>query len=57
MINIGILLDVCNISYTEDQLVKLEKLINDLIQKYAIKYSGKENFEENWDPSQGRKKV
>ena len=45
MINIGILLDVCNISYNEDQLAKLEKLINDLIQKYFTKCSKKESFD------------
>ena len=30
-LNIGLLLDVCGISYTEDQLIKLEKLIEDLL--------------------------
>ena len=31
--NIGILLDMCGIFYTEDQLMKLEKLIENFIQK------------------------
>ena len=30
-LNIGLLLDVCGILYTEDQLIKLEKLIEDLL--------------------------
>ena len=32
MINIKILLDICDITYTEKQLLKLEKLVNDLLQ-------------------------
>ena len=31
--NIGILLDMCGIFYTEEQLMKLEKLIENFIQK------------------------
>ena len=33
-LNIGLLLDVCGISYTEDQLIKLEKLIEDLLHDH-----------------------
>ena len=39
MIDIGILLDVCGIMYTEEQLIKLDKLLNDLVQKYINTYS------------------
>ena len=34
MINIGLLLDVCGISYTEKQLTSLQKLVNDIVLKY-----------------------
>ena len=34
MINIRNLLDICGIVYKEDQLIMLEKLLNDMIQKY-----------------------
>ena len=33
-LNIGLLLDVCGISYTENQLIKLEKLIEDLLHDH-----------------------
>jgi hypothetical protein len=33
-LNIGLLLDVCGVSYTEDQLIKLEKLIEDLLHDH-----------------------
>mgnify|MGYP001357969843 FL=1 len=47
MIKLSILLDVCGISYTEKQLLKLEKLVNDLLKQY-IKNDFKEvNPEEN----------
>ena len=39
MIDIGILLDVCGITYTEEQLMKLDKLLNNLLQKYINVYS------------------
>ena len=39
--NIGILLDMCGIFYTEDQLMKLEKLIENFIQKLV----GPKNYE------------
>ena len=39
MINIGILLDVCGITYSETQLLKLETLVNDLIKKLLEKNS------------------
>ena len=34
MINIGLLLDVCGIFYTEKQLTSLQKLVNDIVMKY-----------------------
>ena len=34
MINIRNLLDICGIIYKEDQLIMLEKLLNDSVQKY-----------------------
>ena len=37
MINIGLLLDVCGISYTEKQLTSLQKLVNDIVLKYTTK--------------------
>ena len=37
MIDIGLLLDACGISYTENQLLKLEKLLNGIIQQYIDK--------------------
>ena len=47
MINLSILLDVCGIQYTEKQLLKLEKLVNDFLKQY-IKNDIKEvNPEEN----------
>ena len=36
MINIGNLLDACGISYTERQLVKLDKLVNELLKKLSL---------------------
>ena len=39
MINIGILLDACGITYSETQLLKLETLVNDLIKKLLEKNS------------------
>jgi len=36
MINIGILLDVCEISYTDLQLAKLDKLVNELLKKLSL---------------------
>ena len=47
MIDIGILLDVCGILYTEDQLIKLDKLLNDLIQKYISTYSSDSTPQQN----------
>ena len=47
MIDIGILLDVCGILYTEDQLIKLDKLLNDLIQKYISTYSNDSTSQQN----------
>ena len=39
MINIGILLDVCGIVYSETQLLKLETLVNDFIKNLLEKNS------------------
>ena len=39
MINIGILLDVCGIVYSETQLLKLETLVNNLIKDLLEKNS------------------
>ena len=39
MINIGILLDACGITYSETKLLKLETLVNDLIKKLLEKNS------------------
>ena len=36
MINIGNLLDACRISYTDKQLAKLDKLVNELLQKLSL---------------------
>ena len=36
MINIGNLLDACGISYTDKQLAKLDKLINELLEKLSL---------------------
>ena len=36
MINIGNLLDACGISYTDKQLAKLDKLVNELLQKLSL---------------------
>ena len=36
MINIGSLLDACGISYTDKQLVKLEKLLHELLKKLSL---------------------
>ena len=36
MINIGNLLDACGISYTEMQLAKLDKLINELLKNLSL---------------------
>ena len=36
MINIGNLLDVCGISYTDKQLTKLDKLVKDLLKKLSL---------------------
>ena len=36
MINIGNLLDFCGISYTEKQLVELDKLVNELLKKLSL---------------------
>ena len=36
MINIGNLLDACGISYTEKQLVKLDKLVNKLLKQLSL---------------------
>ena len=49
-LNIGLLLDVCGISYTEDQLIKLEKLIEDLLHDHRpnnVDISKIENHEKN----------
>ena len=35
MINIGLLLDACGISYTENQLLKLENLLNSIVEQYT----------------------
>ena len=43
MINIGILLDVCGILYSETQLQKLETLVNDLIKSLLEKNSSNIN--------------
>ena len=37
MIDTGLLLDICEISYTEKQLTRLDKLINDFIKEHIIK--------------------
>ena len=39
MINVGILLDVCGIVYSETQLLKLETLVNDFIKNLLEKKS------------------
>ena len=36
MINIGNLLDACRISYTDKQLAKLDKLVNELLKKLSL---------------------
>ena len=36
MIKIGLLLDACRISYTEAQLSKLEKLVQNLIEQHIF---------------------
>lgn len=36
MINVGNLLDACGISYTDKQLVKLDKLIDELLKKLSL---------------------
>ena len=36
MIDIGSLLDACGISYTEKQLVKIDKLVNELFKKLSL---------------------
>ena len=36
MINIGDLLDTCGISYTDKQLAKLDKLVNELLKKLCL---------------------
>ena len=36
MINVGNILDACGISYTDKQLVKLNKLIDELLKKLSI---------------------
>ena len=51
-VNIGILLDMCGILYTDDQLMKLEKLLENFIQKIIGSRNNeneklKEEFEEN----------
>ena len=38
MINIGNLLDFCGISYTEKQLVELDKLVNELWKKLSLQH-------------------
>ena len=35
--NISVLLDYCEIDYTEKQVMKLEKLLNTFLKKYIIK--------------------
>ena len=51
MINIGILLDVCGITYSETQLLKLETLVNNLIKKLLEKNSSNiEHFTTCDDP-------
>ena len=65
MINIGNLLDACGISYTDKQLVKLDKLVNKLLKQLSlqqfvsnettkndsIRYSKTKNFETVITPS------
>ena len=46
MINVGILLDVCGITYSETQLLKLETLINNLIKKKLLEKNSSDH-----DPS------
>ena len=36
MINVGNILDACEISYTDKQLVKLNKLIDELLKKLSL---------------------
>ena len=36
MINVGNLLDACGISYTDKQLVKLDKLVNKLLKQLSL---------------------
>ena len=36
MINIGSFLDACGISYTDKQLAKLDKLVNELLKKLSL---------------------
>ena len=51
-LNIGLLLDVCGISYTENQLIKLEKLIEDLLHDHRpnnVDISKMENHEKLGD--------
>ena len=48
MINVENLLDACGISYTERQLVKLEKLINELLKKLSLQqFDSKQTKEKN----------
>ena len=49
MINIGILLDVCGIVYSETQLLKLETLVNNLIKNLLEKNSSDNAHSKSWD--------
>ena len=54
-LNIKLLLDICGISYTEDQLIKLEKLIEDFTQ-YKHNEISKDSTE-NYNSSEDSKEV
>ena len=54
-LNIKLLLDICGISYTQDQLIKLEKLIENFTQSKHIEIS--KDIAENYNSSEDSKDV
>ena len=47
--NISVMLDYCDIDYTEKQVMKLEKLLNTFLKKYIVKMESERDIQDDID--------
>ena len=47
--NISVLLDYCDIEYTEKQVMKLEKILNTFLKKYIVKMESERDVQDEID--------